>query len=173
MNKSATVVTFWLSVSFFSNLIGFLFGVFLKWLAVGFKWCFKQILAWAIEFGCATKLPWLSDSLNRAKQLVLWGDSLMERFPRNNGLSWALLAWDLERVPLVSLGPGNPSVAGASLALRDILLCSLFSSHWICCYRTITGSQWDASIFSFLFPLALVDTDGELLPLEKNWEEER
>lgn len=32
---------------------------------------FKQVLARAKEFGRATKLPWLSDSLSTAKQLVL------------------------------------------------------------------------------------------------------
>lgn len=104
---------------------------FLNWLAVWFKWCFKLVLARAKEFGRATKLPWLSNSLNTAKQLVLWGDSLMERFPRNNDLSWAFLAWDPARVPLVSSGPRDP--AGQEhpwLPVRWMHLCSLFSSHW-------------------------------------------
>lgn len=132
--KSVTVFTFWLSVSLFSNLIGFPFGVFLKWLAVWFKWGFKQVLARAKEFGRATKLPWLNDSLNTAKQLVLWGDSLMERFPRNNDLSWAFLAWDPATVSLVSSGSRDP--AG--------------QEH--------PDSQWDGCIcVSFLFPLAPVD----------------
>lgn len=151
--KSVTVFTFWLSVSLFSNLIGFPFGVFLKWLAVWFKWGFKQVLARAKEFGRATKLPWLNDSLNTAKQLVLWGDSLMERFPRNNDLSWAFLAWDPATVSLVSSGSRDP--AGQEhpwLPMRWMHLC-LFSLP--------TGPSWLTS-----------SSSEELLPLEqrgRNW----
>lgn len=65
---------------------------------------FKQILARAIEFGRATKLPWLGDSLSRAKQLALQGASLMERFPRDNGLlSFPGLGASEEPLGLLSL----------------------------------------------------------------------
>ncbi|KAK2116696.1 hypothetical protein P7K49_003582, partial [Saguinus oedipus] len=45
-----------------------------------------------LKFGCATKLRWLNDSLNTAKQLVLLGDSSVGRFHRNNALAQTFLS---------------------------------------------------------------------------------
>ena len=44
-----------------------------------------------LVFGHATKLLWLDDSLNTAKQLVLPGETLVRRFHGNNALSWVPL----------------------------------------------------------------------------------
>lgn len=84
MSKSMTSLTVWLSGFFFKSYWLCAWSIFKLtgcWVQM-----FKQILARAIEFGRATKLPWLGDSLSRAKQLALQGASLMERFPRDNGL---------------------------------------------------------------------------------------
>lgn len=44
-----------------------------------------------LEFGRVTKLLWLGDSLNTAKQLVRQGESSVGRFHRNSALAWASL----------------------------------------------------------------------------------
>lgn len=113
---------------------------------------FKQVLARAKEFGRATKLPWLSDSLRQPNS---WS---CEETPWRKDFPGTMTCLELAWLGILQGSLWFPRVPGT------LLVRSIPDSQWEGCICVLfslpTGPSWLTS-----------SSNGELLPLEQSWEQ--